>query len=70
MGSLLFGFFKDDPVQWVMKLEPKTFNQVAMVEAPNFPCTKVRLTMSFNESIISGADDLEIAAKRWSKSTG
>jgi len=56
-----------------MKLEPKTspfeFNQVTMVEAPNFPCTKVRLMMSFNESIISGADDLEIAAKGWSKST-
>lgn len=71
--SLLFGFFKDDPVRQVMKLEPKTspfeFNQVAMVEAPNFPCTKVRLMMSFNESIISGADDLEIAAKGWSKST-
>ena len=29
-----------------------------MVEAPSLPCTKVRLTMSFSESMISGADDL------------
>ena len=34
------------------------FWRATMVDAPSLPWTKVRFTMSFSESMISGADDL------------